>query len=105
MADTPAKRIRGLSGRESFGKDDAMLFVFNESRRYTFWMQGMRFSIDMVWLDEKRKVVHIAENAKPCRFIIDCRPYAPKRPAKYVVEFHAGTARRMGLKAGESLSI
>jgi uncharacterized membrane protein (UPF0127 family) len=65
VADTPAERGRGLSGREMLPENSGMLFVFDTPGRYGFWMYGMKFPLDIIWIDERLRVVYFVENAQP----------------------------------------
>src|SRR3989338_5042145 len=56
LADTPEKRALGLSGRETLGNDEGMLFVFDEPNTRQFWMKNMNFALDIIWIDENKKV-------------------------------------------------
>jgi uncharacterized membrane protein (UPF0127 family) len=75
VADTPAERGRGLSGREMLPENSGMLFVFDTPGRYGFWMYGMKFPLDIIWIDESLRVVYFVENAQPCVNI--CETYEP----------------------------
>src|SRR3989338_7198368 len=50
IADTIQSHGRGLSGRAGLGADEGMYFVFPFRARYGFWMKGMKFPIDIVWI-------------------------------------------------------
>lgn len=104
LADTFWKMSRGLMGRRNIPADGGMLFVFGDEGRHGFWMLNMKTSIDIIWLDRSRRVVHIWNSAKPCRSIFSCRPVTPERESLYVVELRAGTARRLGMKIGDRFS-
>src|SRR3989344_5288383 len=54
VADTPELRQLGLSGKKSLEKDSGMLFVFDTTGIYGFWMKEMAFPIDVIWIDEKK---------------------------------------------------
>ncbi len=62
IADTSEKRTRGLSYRESLGKNQGMLFVFEEVGRHGIWMKEMKFPIDILWLDSNLKVITIKKD-------------------------------------------
>lgn len=100
VVDTPAERERGLSGRESLGRNRGMLFVFSDSSQYCLWMKDMKFPIDMVWLDDKKQVVHIEENAQP-----DSYPesFCPDKDTRYVIELNAGTADELAVIRGSTV--
>lgn len=97
---TPQLRHKGLSGRASLPSDRAMLFVFEQSGRHCFWMKGMQFPIDIIWLDKNKEVVHIKQNVTPESYP---ESFCPTQDARYVVEANAGLAS--GLKVGQRLDI
>jgi uncharacterized membrane protein (UPF0127 family) len=86
-------RAMGLMFRPSLPKDRGMLFVFERPDFHGIWMKNCKFPIDIVWLDEERKVAHVAESVPPCK-AEPCPVYTPLRRAAYVVELNAGVARR-----------
>lgn len=90
---TDEDRAMGLMFRPSLPADRALLFVFDDLDFHGIWMKNCRFPIDIVWLDENRKVVHVAPRVPPCAKD-PCPVYNPMRRAAYVVEMNAGAARR-----------
>ncbi|MCS7133368.1 MAG: DUF192 domain-containing protein [Candidatus Caldarchaeum sp.] len=101
VAKTDTERSRGLSGRPNLPEDAGMLFVFKQPGKYGFWMYEMRFSIDIIWLDESKQVVHIVEKAQPCNPTEACPVFVPDKDAKYVLEVNAGISEKVGLKIGD----
>lgn len=102
LADDPRIRTRGLSNKTYLPEGEGMLFVFEKPDQYSFWMKEMNFSIDMVWIDEKGKVIFVRESVSP-----DTYPtlFTPPKPALYVLELNAGEAREFGLTVGTKLEI
>jgi len=98
----PEDRAMGLMFRPSLALDRGMLFVFDGPDFHTIWMKNCKFPIDIVWLDEEHKVVHVEESAPPCK-ADPCPVYPPLRRASYVVELNAGQARREKAAVGTSL--
>lgn len=96
-------RAMGLMFRPSLPQDRGMLFVFERAEFHGIWMKNCRFPIDILWLDEERKVVHLAEAVPPCK-AEPCPVYQPLGRAAYVVELNAGQARRERAVIGSSLS-
>ena len=86
-------RAMGLMFRPSLPRDRGMLFVFETSDFHGIWMKNCKFPIDILWLDEQRSVVHVAEAVPPCK-AEPCPVYNPLRKAAFVVELNAGQARR-----------
>ena len=100
VADTPEERERGLGGRPSLGRKEAMLFVFDEPGRYGFWMKGMLFPLDIIWLDADFRVVHMEENVATSTYP---RLYEPPSAASYVLELSAGASAETGIANGAAL--
>jgi len=96
-------RQMGLMFRPSLPADRGMLFVFGELGFHGIWMKNCRFPIDIVWLDEEKKVVDVKEGAPPCK-ADPCPVYQPMRRASWVIEMNAGQARREKLVRGAPVS-
>jgi uncharacterized membrane protein (UPF0127 family) len=96
-------RAMGLMFRPSLPKDRGMLFIFERPDFHGIWMKNCKFPIDIVWLDEERKVAHVAESVPPCK-AEPCPVYTPLRRAAYVVELNAGVARREKAVLGSTFS-
>ena len=95
-------RAMGLMFRPSLPRDRGMLFVFETSDFHGIWMKNCKFPIDILWLDEQRSVVHVAEAVPPCK-AEPCPVYNPLRKASFVVELNAGQARREKAVIGSTL--
>ena len=86
-------RQMGLMFRPSLAASHALLFIFEGSDFHGIWMKNCKFPIDIVWLDENRKVVHVAEAVPPCKKD-PCPVYLPQQKASYVVEMNARQAAK-----------
>jgi uncharacterized membrane protein (UPF0127 family) len=86
-------RAMGLMFRPSLDLDRGMIFVFETADFHGIWMKNCRFPIDILWLDEEQRIVHLAESVPPCK-AEPCPVYNPMRRAAYVIELNAGQARR-----------
>jgi uncharacterized membrane protein (UPF0127 family) len=92
-------RAMGLMFRPSLPSDHGMLFLFDETDFHTIWMKNCKFPIDIVWLDEDRRVVDVAPSVPPCKDD-PCPVYRPMFRARYVVEMNAGEAGREKVARG-----
>lgn len=88
----------GLSGTDSLPSDEAMLFVFPRASNWPIWMKDMSYPIDIVWLDDSQRVVHVVKNAQPASYPTQ---FVPDSPSRYVVELPSGTATRTNIKKGD----
>ncbi len=104
IADEPVEWAQGLSGRESLGESEGMLFLFPESRKQSFWMKEMKFDLDMLFIDE-RKVVEIHENVPAPVEGQDGKEIKvqTKLEAEWVLEVNAGWVEKNGVEVGDDV--
>lgn len=100
-------RRLGLSGRDGLGENSGMLFVFDHSDFYDFWMKDMKFPLDIIWI-KNNKVADLEENVPPpLAGAPDASPpvYKPEAPADSVLEVKAGFAGKNQVKIGDEVKI
>jgi uncharacterized membrane protein (UPF0127 family) len=106
-AETMIDRIdiqRGLMFRASLASDHGMLFVYPGPNQHQHWMYQVLMPLDIVWLDSKRKIVEIVENAQPCKTQASkCELYGGKDFSNYVLELKGGMVRKYGLRLGQTI--
>ena len=103
-AVTAEERYQGLSGRMELPQSSGMLFIFDEDQHLSFWMFGMNFPLDIIWIDSSCRVIDVTLNADvPAlgQSPIDMPRYAPKAPARFVLEINAGEFEAADLKVGD----
>ena len=98
IADTDVKRTRGLMFEEQMSYDQGMLFIYEESGNYSFWMHNVEFALDIIWFDDKGNAVHIKQDVPPCTTKPQyCEVYDPGAEALYVFETTAGFVDRFDI--------
>lgn len=102
VADTNAARAKGLSGQENLGEREAMLFVFNELGKYSFWMKEMKFGLDFIFINNQ-KVVDLVENVLPPQPGEKPQSIWSKAAFDKVLEVNQGTVKDVGLQIGDQL--
>ncbi len=102
LARTEEERALGLMFREKINEDQGMLFIFEKGGIYPFWMKNMKFSIDILWLDKEKRIIHLEENVPPC-LKEPCPTYSSQLPATYVLELKAGSVAKNQLKLLDKL--
>jgi len=104
LAETIEQRARGLMFRPSLERNRGMLFTFAEPQQWSFWMKNTRISLDIIWMDGNKKIVHIERRVPICNRTDDgCPQYQPNENALYVLELAAGSADAFTLERGATL--
>jgi uncharacterized membrane protein (UPF0127 family) len=92
---------RGLMHRDSLAEGTGMLFAYGKPGVYKYWMYNVKFPIDIIWLDENRRIVQIIHKVPPCTVAADqCPVYGGEYPSLYVIEVNAGVAGKLNLRPG-----
>ena len=89
-------RMRGLLGRKSLGSDTAMV-IDPCSSIHTL---GMRFAIDVLFLDSKNRITAIARDVKPGRFWV-----SGGWQVRRVIESEAGCLDLSRLRIGDTIEL
>ncbi len=106
VADTPALRSKGLGERDSLPEQSGMLFVFESGQASSFWMMGMRFPLDFVWIGEDCTVVDLTEDVQhspPETPSSELEIFHSAEPAAYTFEINAGEVNRFGIEVGDDV--
>lgn len=98
-AKTPEQQAKGLGGRASMPQNHGMLFIFSQPAVQCFWMKGMEFNLDIIWLSSSKQVLDITSNLSPSTYP---KTVCPDVQAMYVVELNAGQAQQSGMTVGET---
>ena len=99
IADTNAKRARGLMYRPELADKTGMLFLFPVRKRISMWMANTIVPLDMIFIDEYGKVREIVENTVP--FSHDEIISADSVSA--VLEIKAGQSKRLNIRSGDTV--
>ena len=100
LAVTDEQRARGLMFRRSLPEGQGMLFRFDPDQVISMWMHNTYIPLDMIFIRSDGRILRIAENAKPESDNI----ISSGGPARGVLEVIAGTARKLGLAAGDKVA-
>jgi uncharacterized membrane protein (UPF0127 family) len=103
LASDQASREQGLSGRPGLAEDHGMLFVYRDRAPRTYWMKGMRFPLDIVWIARGR-VIGIERDA-PVPLGGRLPVYSSDGAADRVLEVRAGWTRRHHVERGDPVAV
>lgn len=105
VADTPESRAQGLMNRTTLAENAGMLFVFESTERWSFWMKNTLIPLSLAFIDEQWEIVDIEDMAVakdpengPFEF------YNAVKPARYALEVNQGFFRRNGIGVGAKVT-
>lgn len=104
ITDGKAQQI-GLTKYEKIKPEQGMLFVFEKPDYHPFWMRGMKFPIDMIFINDAT-VVGVYENLPAAK---DSDPNIPTYGGDVlsdkVLEINAGLVTKYDIKKGDTIAI
>ena len=101
IADSPKERQEGLSNRDFLEPSHGMLFVFPDDGAGAFWMKGMRFPLDFIWIGNDCKVVDLTENVVVDTNQEELNIYNSSQPAEFNFEVNAGEIQLSNIQIGD----
>lgn len=96
---TDAERQKGLMFRERLGRNDGMLFVFDEPAYHSMWMKNTLIPLSVAFVDARGEILNV----------LDMEPHSLETrmaagPASYAIETNRGWFAERGLKAGDRVT-
>lgn len=96
MADTKPKQAKGMMGRKDLPEKQAMLFTSTGP----FWMKGVNFDLDLIFLDKSGCVTSFGTMKQGSPSL-----YYPDPAAKLALEVRAGTCQKLALQPGDRVKV
>ena len=100
IADTPQTREKGYMFRKNIPDGTGMLFVFESDRVLNFWMKNTPTPLSIAYIDYKGVIKDIFD-MKP----FDLKDITATGYVRYALEVPQGWFGRVGIKAGDKLSL
>ncbi|MDX2159599.1 MAG: DUF192 domain-containing protein [Hyphomicrobiaceae bacterium] len=97
VAESPEEKSRGLMFRRSLADDAGMLFPYEPPQEASMWMKNTYISLDMVFIRADGTVHRVEPGTEPFSEAV----ISSGGTVSAVLELKAGTAARIGLKAGD----
>jgi uncharacterized protein len=101
VAATDAEKEKGLGDRKTLETNRGMIFPYNRRDIYPFWMKGMNFPLDFLWIDGNI-IVDITKNV-PVYTNNQITTVRSAKPADKIIEFNAGFVDRNGINIGDAV--
>lgn len=106
-----SKMQTGLAGRSSMKDNQGMLFDFSAQQAVMpgFWMKGMEFNLDIIWI-YKNKIIGISANAQAPAKNLNTKnenlpTYSPPAVITRVLEVNSGWAKKNNILVGDVVEI
>ena len=105
VAFSPEEKAKGLSGRKDLPDGKGMLFYYSDSRPTAFWMKGMLFAIDIIWIGEDCTILDIDNDlSPPTSHNSELTIYSAPKLARSVLELKSGQAKSLGLNIDDKVT-
>ena len=96
---TDAERARGLMYREKLGRDEGMLFIFDEPAYHSMWMKNTLIPLSVAFVDAPGTILNI----------LDMEPqtldsHMSAGPSVYAIETNKGWFAAKKVKAGDKVT-
>lgn len=107
IADTKEKRSKGLGYRQSLATNSGMLFLHDNSQKYTYWMKGMEFPIDIIWISGDTIADFIPNVLPPVEGQTDdtLERYSSTVEVNRVLETNAGFIIQKNVQKGDKIVV
>lgn len=101
---TEAEQALGLSYRDRLDPGTGMAFVYTEPQKVMYWMKGMNFPLDFIWV-ARGIVVELTEGVvSPTEDNPVPKTVVPSQMVDMVIEVNAGYVLDRGVAVGDSIS-
>ncbi len=99
VAAAEPQRMQGLMNRTKLGRDDGMLFVFDEPGYHSMWMKNTLIPLSVAFIDKNGVILNI----------LDMEPktldsHMSAGPAVYAIETNKGWFAAKKIKAGDKVT-
>lgn len=102
---TAAEQELGLSWRSSMGQNEGMAFVYGTPQKVMYWMKGMQFPLDFIWVREGEVVELSTQVAAPTKELPVPRTLVPMNKVDMVIEVNAGWVESHRILVGDKVAI
>jgi uncharacterized membrane protein (UPF0127 family) len=99
VAASDPEREKGLMYRQQLGRNDGMLFVFDEAAYHAMWMKNTLIPLSVAFVDREGVILNILDMEPQT---LDSHQAAG--PAVYAIETNKGWYAERKLKAGDRVA-
>ncbi len=104
IADDLGEQTQGLSGRESLCETCGMLFIYDQPQIQSFWMRGMQFPLDIIFI-RGGQIVELAEHVPVPIPGLEIPKIQSREEADMVLEVNAGFVLERHIRVGDRIGL
>jgi uncharacterized membrane protein (UPF0127 family) len=93
------EQAKGLMFRTELGRNEGMLFPFDQPRQASFHMRNTVIPLDIIFIGQDRRILNIYDNAEP----YSERMILSEGLAIAVLELNGGRAAQLGIVPGDKV--
>jgi uncharacterized membrane protein (UPF0127 family) len=101
IATSREEKIRGLMFREQMPRHHGMIFYYAPPTDAQMWMKNTLIPLDMLFIDENQRIVHIHHSATPHSLV----PIGAGQPVAAIIEINGGEAQSEKIQVGDKIII
>jgi len=98
IAATDEEQSEGLMNRSSLGKNEGMLFIFEEGSNPCFWMKDTTIPLSLAFIDKENKIIKIVDMT-PLSLVEHCSG----QPVNLALEVNQGWFQQNNIRVGEKI--
>jgi uncharacterized membrane protein (UPF0127 family) len=99
VVTSDADRARGLMNRKSLGRNEGMLFIFDEPAYHSMWMKNTLIPLSVAFIDARGTILNILDMEPET---LD--PHMSAGPSIYAIEVNKGWFAEKKVKAGDKVT-
>lgn len=103
IAKTDLQQQQGLMYRQSLGKNEGMLFIFNEEKPLSFWMKNTYIDLSIAYINKNKKIIQILDMPASSALAVQHPSYPSSGPAQYALEMNQGWFKKNKISIGDRL--
>lgn len=105
LAETMDQHERGLMFRKGLGKDEGMLFIFDDQQIRSFWMKNTIIDLSIGYFNKDKKLIDIQEMKATSMLQKEIPSYPSRGPAQYALEMTPNWFDKNNIRIGAILKL
>lgn len=99
VAESDPARARGLMYRQGMGRNEGMLFVFEDLGYHSMWMQNTYIPLSVAFIDAEGRILNILDMQPKTQ-----ETHTAAGPARYAIETNRGWFAEKKVRPGDRVT-